>query len=223
MESATRPMRPMLKAGLSRAWRDQEALQFGTAPERARVVDRADERFRAFLDLLDGERDGPAITEAGRALGLAPEYVDEALRSLEQAGLLDDSLATEEALAGYSRTGRELLGPDLASLALLHPAPGEGARVLSRRAAARVEVRGAGRIGAAVAAALAAAGIGTVEVTDHGRVTAGDCTPAGIPAQDIGRSRPPRRGRRSAGRRALRWPGRSPRPSGRSRAHHRAW
>ena len=182
-------MHPTLKAALSRAWRDQQTLQFGTAPERARLVDQADETFCAFLDLLDGSRDATALTAAGQEIGLPAHYVTEALRSLEAAGLLDDALAVEASLAGHSPARREFLGPDLASLSLLHPAPGAGARALRRRAAARVEIRGAGRIGAAVAATLAAAGVGTVEVTDQGRVLPSDCAPGGIPVQDVGRLR----------------------------------
>lgn len=182
-------MHPTLKFALSRAWRDQQTLQFGTAPERARLVDRADESFCAFLDLLDGKRDAAALTAASEELGLPPAYVAQALKSLEAAGLLDDALATDQVLAGYSPARRELLGPDLASLSLLHPAPGAGARELRRRAGARVEIRGAGRIGGALAATLAVAGVGAVEVLDQGRVLPGDCAPGGIPVQDVGRLR----------------------------------
>ncbi|MGF1431758.1 ThiF family adenylyltransferase, partial [Kitasatospora sp. LaBMicrA B282] len=182
-------MRPMLKSALSRAWRDQETLQLGTAPERAHVVDRADDRYCAFLGLLDGERDGPALEAAAEGLGLAPAYVAQALHSLTETGLLDDAVAVEQALAELPPTRRELLAPDLASLSLLHPRPGGGAEALARRTALRVEVRGAGRVGAAVAAVLAAAGVGEVRVVDQGRVAPEDCAPGGIPAQEIGRTR----------------------------------
>ncbi|WP_035845579.1 ThiF family adenylyltransferase [Kitasatospora azatica] len=182
-------MRPMLKPALSRAWRDQQTLQFGTAPERAQVVAQADERFCAFLTLLDGERGVPAVTAAAEQLGLASEYVTQALHSLEQTGLLEDASAVEQALAGIPPSRRALLAPDLASLSLLSPEPGAGAGTLARRTALRVEVRGAGRVGAAVAATLAAGGVGTVEVVDQGRVLAGDCAPGGIPAADVGRPR----------------------------------
>ncbi|WP_327068849.1 ThiF family adenylyltransferase [Kitasatospora sp. NBC_01302] len=182
-------MRPMLKPALSKAWRDRQTLQFGTAPERAHVVDQADEQFCAFLGLLDGERDGPAVAAAAEGLGLSPSYVAQALRSLTETGLLDDALAVEQALAALPPARRELLGPDLASLSLLHPEPGAGAAALARRAGLRVQVRGAGRVGAAVAAVLAAGGVGGVEVADQGRVLPGDCAPGGIPAQEVGRPR----------------------------------
>ncbi|GAB2706086.1 ThiF family adenylyltransferase [Kitasatospora kifunensis] len=182
-------MRPMLKPALSQAWRDRETLQFGTAPERAHVVDQADEQFCAFLGLLDGERDGPAVAAAAAGLGLSPSYVAQALRSLTETGLLEDALAVERALAELPPSRRELLGPDLASLSLLHPAPGAGAVALAHRAGLRVQVRGAGRVGAAVAAVLSAGGVGVVEVADQGRVLPADCAPGGIPAQEVGRPR----------------------------------
>jgi hypothetical protein len=182
-------MRPVLKSALSRTWRDQETLQFGTLPERARLVSRADERFCAFLTLLDGERDAAAVTAAAGELGLEPAAVEQTLRSLAETGLLDDTGADERALAGLPPSRRAQLAPDLASLSLLHPGPGEGAGVLGARAGRRVEVRGAGRVGAALATTLAAAGVGAVEVLDQGRVAAGDCAPGGLTVREIGRPR----------------------------------
>jgi bacteriocin biosynthesis cyclodehydratase domain-containing protein len=48
---------------------------------------------------------------------------------------------------------------------------------------------GAGRIGSAVAALLAAAGVGRVEVRDAGRVEAADTGPCGFPAERCGERR----------------------------------
>ena len=182
-------MRPLLKPALSRTWRDTETLQFGTVHRFARVVEQAGPAFCSFLGLLDGSRERPALLDAGEQLGLGLEQTGELLDSLEKSGLLDDARATGEALAHYPQPHRELLGPDLASLSLVHPEPDAAPAVLRGRAAARVEVRGAGRVGAAVAAVLAAGGIGTVTVLDGGRVTPGDCSPAGLPPTEVGRLR----------------------------------
>ncbi|MFE9422961.1 ThiF family adenylyltransferase [Kitasatospora sp. NPDC006697] len=182
-------MRPVLKPALSRTWRDQETLRFGTLPDRAQLVGRADERFCAFLGLLDGERDTAAVTAAAGELGLDAGAVAQTLRSMAETGLLDDARAVDEALGALPAGRRELLGPDLASLSLLHPGPGQGAGALARRAGRRVEVRGAGRVGAALAGTLAAAGVGAVSVLDQGRVAARDCAPGGLPAHEIGRPR----------------------------------
>ena len=45
----------------------------------------------------------------------------------------------------------------------------------------RVQVRGAGRVGAAVAATLSAAGVGRVDVVDGGQVEPWDTAPGGLP------------------------------------------
>ncbi|AUG79580.1 hypothetical protein CFP65_4861 [Kitasatospora sp. MMS16-BH015] len=182
-------MRPTLKPALSRVWRDQDTLQFGTLRRHARVVDEVSRPVAAFLDLLDGTRERPALLAAGERLGLGEGLAEELLGSLEQGGLLDDTAATTEALAHHPKARQELLAPDLASLSLVHPEPGEAAAVLTARARARVEVRGAGRVGAAIGTALAAAGVGTVDLLDQGRVTAADCSPAGLAPGEIGRLR----------------------------------
>jgi bacteriocin biosynthesis cyclodehydratase domain-containing protein len=80
---------------------------------------------------------------------------------------------------------------------------------LAARRSLRVQVRGAGRVGALLASLLAAAGVGEVDVRDIGRVERWDVTPGGLPAESIGarrdeaarqavrRSAPDRRPRRS--------------------------
>ncbi|GLW56251.1 ThiF family adenylyltransferase [Kitasatospora phosalacinea] len=182
-------MRPVIKPALSRLWREKQTLQFGTVRRHARLIEGVDRRLADFLDLIDGSRDGPAVIAAGQKLGLGAEYCRAVLDSLGSSELLDDAQALRDVLELYPPARRDLLGPDLASLSLVHPAPGEAAAVLHGRARARVEVRGAGRIGAAVGAALAAGGIGEVAVLDRGRVTARDCAPGGLPPGDIGRLR----------------------------------
>ncbi|BFV57412.1 TOMM precursor leader peptide-binding protein [Kitasatospora sp. CMC57] len=182
-------MRPMVKPALSRLWRDNDTLQFGTVRQHARVVEQVSQPVAAFLELLDGSRERPALLEAGERLGLGREVTEQLLGSLEQGGLLDDAEAGLAVFDSYPKARQELLAPDLASLSLVHPDPGEAPAVLRGRAAARVEIHGAGRVGAAVGAVLAAGGVGGVTLTDQGRVTGRDCSPAGYPPTDIGRLR----------------------------------
>ncbi|MFD8785200.1 TOMM precursor leader peptide-binding protein [Kitasatospora sp. NPDC059599] len=182
-------MRLALKPALSRSWRDSETLQFGTVTRHAGMLGNADPALCEFLGLLDGTRDRPELVEAGERIGLGREPADTLLTELAETGLLDDAEATDRALARFPQPQRELLGPDLASLSLVHSGPGAAPAVLARRADARIEVRGAGRVGAAVAAVLAAGGAGTVTVADGGRVRPGDCSPAGLPPGDVGRLR----------------------------------
>ncbi|MFI9327365.1 ThiF family adenylyltransferase [Kitasatospora sp. NPDC052868] len=182
-------MRLALKPALSRSWRDSDTLQFGTLQRYAGVVERADKTLCDFLGLLDGTRERPELLAAGERVGLGRDPADALLDELEQAGLLDDADAAGAALRRYPQPHRDLLGPDLASLSLVHSSPGAAPAVLSRRADLRVEVRGAGRVGAALAAVLAAGGAGAVTVVDNGRVGPGDCSPAGLPPGDVGRLR----------------------------------
>jgi hypothetical protein len=57
-------MRPCLKPALRRAWRDRTTLQFGVGPAHRAVLESATPADAAFLDLLDGTRELPALTAA---------------------------------------------------------------------------------------------------------------------------------------------------------------
>ncbi|MEU8587753.1 TOMM precursor leader peptide-binding protein [Streptomyces sp. NPDC048664] len=209
-------MHPMVKPALRRGWRDLNTLQFGMAPAHAMVLGPVDTTTGRFLGLLDGTRGLPLLREEGRALGLPDGRVDEFVAGLAGAGLLDDMTgggAAADALR--ARAGvLDRLRPDLASLSLTAPVPGDALRRLAARRSMRVQVRGAGRVGATLAALLSGAGVGEVEVRDVGCVEPEDVAPGGLPAESIGRSRreaaqrvvraaapdrPPRR-RRPAGR-----------------------
>jgi bacteriocin biosynthesis cyclodehydratase domain-containing protein len=181
-------LRPMLKPALSRTWRDHETLQFGAVAERAVVLDHVGPEVCAFLDLLDGSREPEQLAEEGERLGFGGERTLELLESLARAGLLDDA-AAHGATDGPVGFRQLRFGPDLASLSLVHPAPGAAPALLADRRAAVVEVRGAGRVGSTIAGLLAAGGVGGVEVVDGGRVAPGDCSPGGLPPEDVGRLR----------------------------------
>jgi hypothetical protein len=181
-------MRPCLKPALRRAWRDRTTLQFGVGRAHTAVVESADPADAAFLDLLDGTREYPALAAAAAGLGITGERVGQLLGHLEQAGALDDADARRPLLelppAELAR-----LGPDLAALSLAHPEPGSAPALMLARRRARVQVRGAGRVGSAVAAVLAASGVGRVEVVDSGSVLEQDTSPCGLLVADTGRPR----------------------------------
>lgn len=181
-------MRPCLKPALRRAWRDRTTLQFGVGRAHTAVVEQAGPADAAFLDLLDGTRELPALAAEAQGLGIPPERVDQLLSRLGEARVLDDTDARRPLLqlppAELAR-----LGPDLASLSLAHPEPGSAPALLLARQRARVQVRGAGRVGTAVAAVLAASGVGQVEVVDGGTVLEQDTSPCGLLVADTGRPR----------------------------------
>lgn len=96
------------------------------------------------------------------------------------------------------------LESDRASLSVVHPEPGAAVERLAARRGLRVVVRGAGRVGASVAALLSAAGVGGVDVIDGGCVEPWDVAPGGVCAADVGRRR--RDAALGAVRRAGPWP-----------------
>ncbi|WP_232248628.1 ThiF family adenylyltransferase [Streptacidiphilus rugosus] len=182
-----RMMRPCLKPALRRAWRDRETLQFGVGPGHGGLLTAAPAEAE-FLDLLDGSRELAELPAEAARLGLRPDRVQELLQGLQACDALDDSNAHRPLLA-LPAAERARLAPDLAALSLARPGPGAAPAALLARRGARVEVRGAGRVGAAVAALLASAGVGRVRVRDAGRVQPEDASPAGVRPDDAGRLR----------------------------------
>ncbi|MFI0999168.1 TOMM precursor leader peptide-binding protein [Streptomyces galbus] len=208
-------MHPMVKPALRRGWRDLNTVQFGMTPAHALTLGPMDTATGSFLDLLDGTRGLPLLREEGRRMDLPDGHVDLLVRRLAHAGLVDDARGGgADADALRARPGAlDRLRPDLAALSLVAPGPGEAMELLAARRRLRVQVRGAGRVGAVIASLLSGAGVGEVDVRDGGRVEPGDVAPGGLPAEAVGERRD------EAARRAVRRsapdrpPRRSPGPS----------
>ena len=180
-------LRPHLAPAARRLWRDRETLQLGRTPGRAVVLAGIDAVLRGFLPLLDGTRDRAGVVRAADVLGCPPVTAEAVLDLLDGAGLITDAAAEGAALATLARVERDRLSGDVVSLELLRQ--GRASESLRRRRAARVVVEGAGRVGAPLAALLAAAGLGAVEVVDDGLVRPGDCGVGGLALPAVGRSR----------------------------------
>lgn len=181
-------MHPMVKPALKRGWRDLNTVQFGMTPTHALTLGPVDTATGSFLELLNGTRGLDLLREEGRRMDLPDGHVDRLVRRLSRAGLLDDSRGggpAADALRGRQEV-LERLRPDLAALTVTTPGPGDALRLLAARREARVQVRGAGRVGAAVASLLAGAGVGEVDVRDVGRVEPWDVAPGGLPAEAVG-------------------------------------
>ncbi|MFD8165181.1 ThiF family adenylyltransferase [Streptomyces cellulosae] len=207
-------MHPMLKPALRRGWRDRNTVQFGMTPAQALTLGPVDTATGSLLELLDGTRGLELLREESRRMELPDGHVDRLVRRLSRAGLLDDSRGggpAADALRGRPEV-LDRLRPDWASLGLTTVGPGDPLRVLAARRSMRVQVRGAGRVGAVVAALLSGAGVGEVEVRDVGRVEPWDVAPGGLPAEAIGERR------EEAARRVVRRcaPDRPPRDAARS-------
>ncbi|MFF0556785.1 TOMM precursor leader peptide-binding protein [Streptomyces sp. NPDC004266] len=209
-------MHPMVKPALRRAWRSLQCVQFGVAPAHAVVLDPVDPATGAVLGLLDGTRGTALLRAEARALGLPDGRLEALLGRLESAGLLTDAATGRPGKAGPAAGAVDValdpLRADLASLSVVHPEPERAARTLTARRALRVQVRGAGRVGTTVASLLAAAGVGSVEVLDSGRVEPWETAPGGLPAESVGERRAT-----AARRLVTRWarePGRGARTGG---------
>jgi bacteriocin biosynthesis cyclodehydratase domain-containing protein len=207
-------MHPMVKPALRRGWRDLNTVQFGMTPAHALTLGPVDTATGSFLDLLNGTRGLDLLREEARRMDLPEGHVDRLVRRLSRAGLLDDSRGGGPAAETLRKKPEVLdrLRPDLASLALTTSGPGDPLRRLAARRSMRVQVRGAGRVGAALAALLSGAGVGEVDVRDLGQVEPWDVVPGGLPAEAVGDRRD------EAARRAVRRaaPDRPPRRTARS-------
>ncbi len=180
-------MRPVLTPAARRLWRDPTTLQLGHGTARAAVLAGVEPGIRAALALLDGTRDREQLLEAAGPAGCCPDRMTVLLDLLRSAGLLEDAAEERSALAGLTPPERERLGADLASWALVR---GDGGLPAARyRTSTRILVIGAGRVGAPVAAMLATAGIGGVDVLDEGITRPEDTGVGGLALGDVGRSR----------------------------------
>ncbi|MGW1725549.1 ThiF family adenylyltransferase [Streptomyces sp. NPDC002306] len=202
-------MHPIVKPALRRGWRDLNTVQFGMTPAHAMTLGPLDTATGSFLDLLNGTRGLALLREEGHRMDLPDGHVDTLVERLARAGLLDD--ATGGGPPADTLRGRkevlDRLRPDLASLSLTTSEPGEAIGRLAARRSLRVQVRGAGRVGAVLAGLLSGAGVGEVDVRDGGRVEPWDVAPGGLAAEAVGERRD-EAARRAARRMA---PGRPPR------------
>jgi hypothetical protein len=179
-------MRPALKVGLRPLWRDQDTVQIGVDPRRARALTGLG-KAAAVVSLLDGSRDTAAVVKTAETYGIRQEIVHRVIELLASAGVLDDFPAgLRAALPDYLRAR---IGPELACAALAYGHGDGGAAVLARRRAAFARVYGAGRVGSCVATFLAASGVAWVSCVDTGTAEAADVTPAGLGAADVGAGR----------------------------------
>ncbi|MET9296232.1 TOMM precursor leader peptide-binding protein [Streptomyces sp. NPDC003077] len=181
----------MLKPALRRGWRDRHTVRFGVAPAHAVVLGPVDTATGSFLELIDGTRSVRQLEEEARALDLTAAQARGVVARLGDAGLLEAPAAggagAETVRADEAAFGR--LRPDLASLSVQHSEPAGALERMGARKAMRARVRGAGRVGSAVAALLSTAGIGNVEVLDGGRVEPWDVLPAGLGPDQVGERR----------------------------------
>jgi hypothetical protein len=174
---------PLLPAAVPLLRRGADAVQVGGVDSTdGLLVSPAGSRVAALLRGLDGRRAQRAVVADAAGAGLDPRTVTSLLDGLRGAGLLvdldpADLLAADAGPAAAARTAGEL------------PVAAHGPGSWRSRRSATVVVEGATRVGAPLAAVLAASGVGRVSVRDSGLVGAGDTVVGGIGAADEGRPR----------------------------------
>ena len=180
----TLPRRPRLSPGRVVLWRDLGAVQLGLDPRHALVVENLSPPLARLVRGLDGRRTLPELLAEATDDGCAPGEVARLLTELRGAGVLDDAAAV---LGVHATDGQQVrLVADIAAWAVRTGRP--AAELLHARLQAAVMVHGSGRLGAAVAVVLAAAGVGRVRVQAEGHVRPED-TGCGYPAEAVGRPR----------------------------------
>ena len=179
-------MRPLLKPALRPLWRDPTTLQLGVDPRHAVVLEGLTRAGAAVLRLADGTRDWPAVVAAAEAQGVAAEDAQALLLLLRDSGALDDADADPVGLSGAERAR---LSPDLGSLSLLAPGAGAALATMGQRRESTVLVVGAGRVGAHLAALLAAGGVGGLVLRDDATTSVADSIPGGCPADPTAQPR----------------------------------
>jgi bacteriocin biosynthesis cyclodehydratase domain-containing protein len=182
-------VRPIVKSGLRRLWRDSTTLQIGVHHDRAIVVGGVGEQTARLVAAFDGAHDADALRGNAREIGLDESVVDRLLSMLTDAAVLDDAGTDLGSLATLPLAERDRLAPDLASVSLLSGQADGGVSIISRRQRATVGVLGGGRVGGATATLLAAAGVGHVFVDDPTTCRPADCGPAGPALADTGADR----------------------------------
>jgi hypothetical protein len=181
-------VRPVVKAALRRVWRDSTTLQIGIH-QRAVVVGGVSEQTARLVAAFDGAHDAAALRAMAHRLGLHESIVDGLVAMLTDADVLDDAATDTAALAALPRAERDRLAPDLASMSLVSGRPDGGLSTISKRQQTTVGIVGGGRVGAAVATLLAAAGVGHLVVDDPSTCRPSDCGPAGPAMADAGATR----------------------------------
>ncbi|MCU1431180.1 MAG: UBA/THIF-type binding protein [Actinotalea sp.] len=163
-----------LRAGLPVLWRGPTEVQVGTDP-----------RWSVIL--------GDLSPSAATALRTAPPAAH--AREIRAAFERERAGAEVDAVLAHL-AGAHLLVPESTSAAVpdgvawsVLAVDGDGAHVVSARARSTVRIVGLDRIGSALAAHLAASGVGALELDDSKSVLRQDVGPGGPASRDVGSTR----------------------------------
>lgn len=168
-------------------WREPGTVQIGTDPRCGVLLPGLTEGEQALLDLLERRPALDDLRRAARTSCVPPARVDALLEHLAAAGVLlsPGPPARDDPSPSHPAAARSA---DAAYWGRLRP-DADGWTVLRGRARRSVGVLAACRTGMLIASGLAAAGVGTVLLSDDGAVQPEDVAPGAFGPADVGRSR----------------------------------
>jgi len=166
-----------LRAGLTVLWREPTQVQIGTDPRWAVVLaDLSPSAARALT----------AVPAGAGEREIRAALASEAVERQEADAILGHLGAARLLVPEHRPAPRSTLTPADEQVWALLDADGDSSGTAGRRGRARVRVEGLGRLGAALAASLAAAGIGDLELVDPGLVTPHEVGFGGLTRGDVG-------------------------------------
>src|SRR5690242_16503004 len=148
------PLRPEIKPGLRRVWRDAATLQIGLTPDAGVVVTGLGPLDVQLIAHLDGTRRVSDLSRWARSHGVDRERVRALLDLLNTAGVLSGAPADRAHLHRLGPDGQHRRRADALAWAVVYPDAGDGFELLARRTGRGVVVAGRGRTADACAAAV---------------------------------------------------------------------
>jgi len=149
-------MRPALRSGLRPLWRDHDTVQVGVDSRRA-VAISGGHRSADVIRLLDGSRNREEIIAEASRQGVPAAVAERVIALLTIGGAIVDFPA--DSLRSMPRELRLDLGPVLAAASLSSQDADGGSRLIARRSATIVQVRGRGRLADLIADLLTRSGV----------------------------------------------------------------
>jgi hypothetical protein len=136
----------------------------------------------AITSLLDGTH---TRVDIAAKTGAPKERIEQILIALENAGLLDRDFQE----CAFTPAIAERMLPELNAIAFRPHVTDGGGSLLAKRQQQRIQILGGDRVGMTIATALAASGVGQIEVLDDEPISPVDVFGASVRFNEVGASR----------------------------------
>ncbi|MDR1393999.1 MAG: hypothetical protein LBJ62_08560 [Bifidobacteriaceae bacterium] len=160
-----------LKNGLRVYWRSRDEAQIGSDPRLTVTIALEHPREFEILQLLEKDQTVASLRRKMQNLGGQRERVDELLRPLAEASLLQPGSRNRSPELEVNPDARDMLAAEADSRALMES---NSWRQMVNRGRQCVSIYGLGRTGAHIAMGLANAGVGLLQLNDPSPVAPRD-------------------------------------------------